>query len=149
MTSKYCKSCDQIKTIDRFYPRSSRKNSYSAWCKPCTIEHNGTYRDKEQLKKYKANYYKQNKLGRKLQADLKKYGITLTQYNDMLSAQGGRCAMCKLPPSINKRMSVDHSHLTGTVRGLLCSSCNFILGLAKDSIAVLKNAVAYLEQYEK
>lgn len=41
---------------------------------------------------------------------------------------------------------VDHDHVTGTIRGLLCSKCNTLLGMAKDNIAILENAIKYLKK---
>lgn len=52
-----------------------------------------------------------------------RYGITTDQYDDMLAAQGGTCAICGRPPK-NRRLYVDHDHDNGRVRGLLCASCN-------------------------
>ena len=147
MNTKKCTSCLEEKFLSEFYTRKDR-NSYVAACKPCTVKNNYRYRDKENQKVYKADYHKKN-LPRKLRNDLKKYGLTLDKYNQMLEKQNKCCAMCKISPSTNKRLSVDHNHTTGDVRGLLCSNCNFILGLAKDSISVLRSAVYYLEQYEK
>lgn len=51
-----------------------------------------------------------------------KYGITLEDFNRMVENQGGVCKICKGP--FQPRAEVDHSHHTGTVRGILCSSCN-------------------------
>lgn len=53
------------------------------------------------------------------------YGITLDQYDLMLEAQGGRCAICPRPAeSMNTRLHVDHDHKSQIVRGLLCFWCN-------------------------
>ena len=51
------------------------------------------------------------------------YGITSAQYDQMLEAQGGRCAVCRRLPG-KTRLNVDHDHKTGLVRGLLCWTCN-------------------------
>lgn len=70
------------------------------------------------------------------------YGITLEDYWRMHKVQDGRCAIC------TKRtdLVVDHDHQTGTVRGLLCGSCNRGIGYLKDSSANLSRAVSYLEK---
>jgi hypothetical protein len=54
----------------------------------------------------------------------KKYGITEKDYNSMLKAQKGVCAICKREPKEGKNFSVDHDHKTKVVRGLLCFFCN-------------------------
>lgn len=74
------------------------------------------------------------------------YGIDKTIYQAMLDQQGGVCAICKQPEyKIGKRyLSVDHSHDTGLVRGLLCDSCNNLLGRANDDPKILRSAIEYL-----
>lgn len=75
----------------------------------------------------------------------KKYGITEDEYNDILCAQNGRCAICLCKPR-TKSLAVDHDHKTNEIRGLLCSRCNHgLLGHAHDSIEMLKRAIEYLE----
>ena len=75
------------------------------------------------------------------------YGITLTQYTDLLSAQGGGCAICrsKTATASGGSFHVDHDHLTGKVRGLLCTCCNQGLGRFRENSALLRRAVEYLE----
>lgn len=146
MVTKECTCCKKTLTVDNFYIRKDRKDSYTAQCKKCTIVRNSGYRNQDHTKKYKAEYYLKNK-NKKLNNDLKKYGLTLVDYENLLTEQNNCCAICKTNPG--KRMSVDHCHETGKVRGLLCSACNFMLGHAKDSKDTLKQAIAYLLQYEK
>lgn len=81
---------------------------------------------------------------------LRKYGITVTEYDAMLEAQDGRCAICGSLPtgsarSGRSRLVVDHDHKTARVRGLLCQGCNTGLGGFYDSIEVVQSAIAYLE----
>lgn len=73
------------------------------------------------------------------------YGITTVEYDEMLEAQNGVCAICGQEEQVKTRgLSVDHCHETGEVRGLLCSFCNMALGLFKDNPQSLINAVKYL-----
>lgn len=60
----------------------------------------------------------------------KKYGITLIQYQEMMDEQGGVCKICGRTPK-GRRLAVDHDHETGQIRGLLCISCNFLVGQAQ------------------
>jgi hypothetical protein len=77
----------------------------------------------------------------------KQYGISLLEYDEMLEKQGNRCLICLNKPTIKKRLSIDHCHETGKVRGLICNSCNLGLGCFKDKIESLHNAVAYLNGF--
>ena len=83
-----------------------------------------------------------------------KFGITGAQFDAMLAAQGGGCAICGTAETrANWRsgkaaaMDVDHDHATGAVRGLLCDSCNRAIGFFADSPDRLRAAIAYLERH--
>jgi hypothetical protein len=74
----------------------------------------------------------------------------LDDYNKLLLKQNGSCAICRGQNNTTrngkiKRFNVDHCHKTDTVRGLLCSFCNSLLGYAKDSIKTLESAITYLK----
>jgi Recombination endonuclease VII len=75
------------------------------------------------------------------------YGLTSEQYKGMLAAQNGVCAICEEKCNMNMNLCVDHDHITGKIRGLLCNSCNRALGLFKDKIKSLRAAAEYLEKY--
>ena len=80
----------------------------------------------------------------------KAYGITVGDFDQMLEAQGGTCAVCKTgTPGGNGRFHIDHDHETGKNRGLLCHLCNVSLGGFKDSVALLLSAVDYLRFHGK
>jgi hypothetical protein len=79
-------------------------------------------------------YYKENRkkcIAANIKCRLKKhYGITIDIYNQMFEDQKGYCAMCGTHQSEFKRkLSVDHNHTTGKIRGLLCTGCNISLGV--------------------
>jgi recombination endonuclease VII len=71
------------------------------------------------------------------------YGISRAEYDALLAKQGGRCAICRKLPK-KERLCVDHCHLTGMVRGLLCRQCNFGLGCLGEDQRALVAALAYL-----
>lgn len=80
-------------------------------------------------------------------SDLKyNYGITLQEYNDLLQSQDGKCGICSKFPS-NKRLAVDHNHITGEVRGLLCDNCNRGIGMfdVDTTPASIINILKYLK----
>jgi hypothetical protein len=65
----------------------------------------------------------------------------------MMEAQDYKCPICTNPIGPGGRQAVmDHCHKTNAVRGMLCSKCNIALGIFKDNITALRNAVAYLEK---
>ena len=77
-----------------------------------------------------------------------RYGMTPEQYDELIEKQGGRCAVCgtahPVKGSSNRGWHVDHDHVTGKVRGLLCNSCNRGIGLLQDNPELLEKAAAYL-----
>ncbi len=77
------------------------------------------------------------------------YGINVERYEEMMSEQGGCCAICNKPESSVrsgriKYLSVDHCHKSGLVRGLLCQRCNAAIGLLNDDALLLRNAAKYV-----
>ena len=79
---------------------------------------------------------------------LRKYGLSATSYYRLLASQGGKCAICGRL-SLNKLLAVDHNHITGEVRGLLCQNCNTGLGQFSESPEMLDRAAEYLRAWEK
>lgn len=85
---------------------------------------------------------------------LAEYGLTLADFRAMLEAQNGLCAICGNPETVVKRngtlvkLSVDHDHMTGRVRELLCQRCNNLLGGARDSTEILEAAARYLRRHQ-
>lgn len=77
-----------------------------------------------------------------------KYGITEEQYDEMLAAQEGKCAICSTdkPTGKWKVFAIDHCHDTGKVRGLLCNECNRGMGLLRDAPELLIKAAEYLNK---
>lgn len=72
------------------------------------------------------------------------YGIGIDEYEALFSKQGGTCAICKRPP-YKKRLSVDHCHKTGKIRGLLCFRCNYGLAWFSDNPERLRAAAEHVQ----
>jgi hypothetical protein len=80
---------------------------------------------------------------------LKRFNLNLDDYQEMFLSQDGKCAICHSPETMVlngkvKRLAIDHCHITGMVRGLLCSRCNSGLGYFNDNWVLLDNALEYL-----
>lgn len=82
---------------------------------------------------------------------LRKYRIAFRHYRKLFQKQGGRCAICAKKASpldsegLKLELHVDHCHVTGKVRGLLCGNCNSGLGFFKDSPEALLSAIEYIK----
>ena len=75
------------------------------------------------------------------------YKMSSDQYEKMNLAQGGLCAICRKQNRNGNRLCVDHNHATGKVRALLCSSCNLVIGHAKENPEILREAIRYVERW--
>ena len=79
-----------------------------------------------------------------------RYGITLTDWNEMFESQQGCCAICgKHQSEVKKRFHTDHNHETGEVRALLCHGCNTAIGLLEENETTIINALEYLRSFKR
>ena len=109
---------------------------------------------KDYMKKYNKEYNIKNKdsvFKIKKAWELKsRYNLTMDQYDLMLKQQDNCCKICNIHESnLYRKLSVDHCHITGKVRGLLCMKCNTLLSNAKDNTNILTNAIDYLNNNNK
>ncbi|PRH79344.1 endonuclease VII [Streptomyces solincola] len=72
------------------------------------------------------------------------YGLDPGEYDRLHAFQGGLCALCRRATGATRKLSVDHDHATGEVRGLLCRPCNNTLGHARDAVAFFARGIDYL-----
>lgn len=129
---KKCTKCNKLKKYEDFNRASKRKDGRREQCRKCEQ----AYRLSPEVK--------QMRYERDL---LKKYNLTLNDYNAMFSEQKGCCRICKAHQmNFERPLCVDHNHETGEVRGLLCDKCNRALGLFNDNPALLEEALAYLKE---
>lgn len=121
---KQCKTCLQFKpcTFEFFYNDKRIDCGLSNVCKVC--------------KNWRNRNYKLEKI----------LGISEREYILMMTSQRGVCAICERSCKTNQRLSVDHCHKTGRVRGLLCKTCNSALGLYNDDPNLLRRAADYLDE---
>jgi len=78
--------------------------------------------------------------------DRRRYGLTLQGRAALMLQQNGACAVCG--ETFAGRGHVDHNHMTGKVRGLLCNNCNRGIGLLRDRSEILMTAAQYLAASE-
>ena len=142
-----CPHCNEEKTADEFgWSNSGRKPCVT--CSECRPRLTKQEKDKYMVapwrkvnpEKARANSYRSSISAL--------YGISEEQYNQALLAQGDKCAICG-ESQIGKRLHVDHCHVSGTVRELLCRSCNYGLGNFRDDVDLLDRAIKYLKKHKK
>ena len=142
--SKYCPDCATEKPVEEFAilgGKSRRRGELFAYCTPCAnLRHKKFYHsgrkkiDKESKKDASLRFH---------------YGITLEDYDGMLAAQGGVCAICGGDGTKYKKgFHVDHDHEMGQVRAILCSGCNVGLGCYGDDAELLRLAADYLDRHK-
>lgn len=77
------------------------------------------------------------------------YDMSVDELEEMFIQQSGRCAICfKREDDSPQRLDLDHDHETGRVRALLCRQCNTALGLFKEDIQVMLQAIRYIKRYK-
>jgi hypothetical protein len=130
---KRCSVCQSQQPFNNFYKNTKAKDGLQNSCKLCQKQHSSNYaknnKNKTRQWKLKANY-----------------NLTPEDYEQMLKAQNGRCAICQTtsPGGRFKSWHIDHCHANGKVRGLLCHCCNMGLGYFKDNQDYLHQALTYL-----
>lgn len=114
----YCPDCERIRLAEAMDRMMERKG--------------GSYR-------YRRNIYLR-----------KVYGITIEEYEVMLKAQGGKCAICPMEAGASDRLvlCVDHNHVTGRKRELLCVGCNFRVMNLGDDRELFELTVAYIRKHD-
>lgn len=161
---KKCSKCDGPGPFNK---SSANPDGLQRWCRGCQSKSFAKSYSADP-KKYSAKkdpvkrraYYKgwRKKHSERLKSQRHQWGIahaynlTPEDYETLLEAQGDVCAICKKPETakfkgVVKKLSVDHDHQTGFVRGLLCTACNSLLGHARDDRAVLEAAIVYLTRH--
>ncbi|MFW9875964.1 MAG: endonuclease VII domain-containing protein [Candidatus Thorarchaeota archaeon] len=105
------------------FPRTEREAKENSWNKRGIINNNGT-------------------------------SFNISDYNKMVKKQNGRCAICnKNETALTKdnkikKLSVDHCHNTGKVRGLLCIKCNFAIGQLNDDLTLILKLYQYIRKHK-
>jgi hypothetical protein len=102
-------------------------------------------KEKANLKSKRWRNKDTNKKIRYLNGNLKKYGLTLIEYNNLVAEQQNKCYICLKVPK--KRLIVDHCHRTGKTRNLLCGNCNIALGFLYEDIDIMNNMIKYIEKH--
>lgn len=143
MKVKNCAQCKKTRLIKFFYKAKDTRTGFTRCCKECD------------LKRLKESH-KANPSNQRIRDYKKRFGdtFTLPMFKQMEKEQNNLCAICFREERAHhqsgtlKKLAVDHDHMTGKIRGLLCSACNTAIGKLRDNVEVLKSAINYLEKYK-
>lgn len=159
MAERTCRTCGETRPIEQFREHGGGKQGRRWSCIPCQLaDRRRRYAARREYelararawqvanrdrtrgydrKRYYANLARQMRTSR--------YGLTPDDYFALVEKQRGVCAICKQTcEATGKRLAIDHDHVTGNVRGLLCFHCNSGLGKFRENPALLQAAIDYL-----
>lgn len=129
MVDKQCTKCRTTKPLTDFYKNRTQPDGHEGWCKDCKkVWRKARYHERDWF------YWTE-----------KTFGVTKEDWMQMMALQGEVCAICKEPEK-TRRLSIDHCHSTGKVRGLLCNRCNKAIGIFEDKVELLEEAIKYLNK---
>jgi len=164
-TEKLCRLCGETKSIADFYRATGTKDGHRGECKDCARKaRRHWYLSNREISIKRAQEWRQNnreryeayrRFYRKTHGERKKatdrrtylkrvYGICPEEFDFLVVAQGGRCAICGKKD--DHQLHIDHDHGTGRVRGLLCGSCNRAMGLFHEDPNRFRSAELYLRR---
>lgn len=121
--NRICPMCSLEKPLSNFPLKGKYRDGDSrySYCKPCHSKY------------------------QRIQTMKSKFGLSIQDYDAIVAHQGGACAICKRPPKDGgNRLSVDHEHSSGMIRGALCWLCNKALGFIKDRPERLNAMIEYI-----
>ena len=162
---KTCSRCNEALPLDQFFKNCRSHDGLQPRCKRCHYVYAKSWdnQNKERRKEIGRRSYAKRKdrhrettlIWRSKNSErvrqsrrnnlLEKYGLTRASHAAMLTAQGGRCAICG-GTNWARALAIDHCHATGMVRGLLCDGCNKGVGHFSDSPTLLRAAADYIER---
>jgi hypothetical protein len=164
---KVCRICGESKPYEDFYRATGMRDGYRSECKRCQLAaHKRRHaanpeparararrwnRDNPQRVKQRMEEYRRS--GKKSVSDRasylkRKFGMTQADYESMLAAQGGGCAICGRLPRDDISLHVDHDHVTGRIRALCCFPCNNAIGLLYEDPELAFAVGEYLIEHQ-
>lgn len=156
VTLKRCTKCKEAKQLTSFTRSNQSPDGRRYWCLSCQVAYNRSYVTRASVKERRKILRSERPQSQRWKPTPEsvrasklriKYGITPEKFDRMLAAQGGRCAICGTdkPRGRHNRFVVDHCHKTGVIRGILCSPCNYRLGVMGDTADGVRAHIHWLE----
>lgn len=172
METKICSHCKEEKQLLEFGKDKNRKDGLCANCITCARSIAKKWRDnnleyarksnRENAQKNRTSrrasakkYYDNNKVLASNRVLKLRYKVTDEQLAEMRKIN--KCPICGIE-AVHEysgrgckkgKIVIDHEHETGNVRGFICSHCNTVLGMVRDNVSYLENAIQYLKNSQK
>ena len=150
-THKRCPKCKTVKAVSSFYKKITQTKRGWAWDSKCIkcrqleckeYGKNNRVKRNQRLREWRRKNPEKARLNDKRGRIKNKYGITLEQVNILRGYKNNCCWIC----GEEKKLFIDHNHITGKVRGMLCPRCNNFIGQIEMNSNILINAKSYLDQ---
>jgi hypothetical protein len=148
-------SCHQCKSV--FDENNSNPSTLKAGRGLCRACEKLEYEAKAEQVKIRTAIWAKNNPERRKAIRMKWHrmaGFSISQedFEAQFKIQNGRCAICSVEmtigtPRVMIRACQDHNHATNELRGILCVSCNLLIGHCKENEKILANAILYLRKY--
>ena len=166
-TERTCRKCELTKPIDQFSKGDG--GNLRKVCKDCKAEQHRQWRARntEHVQEWHRDYNKtpdrkkalqdrsrrryheqQQRESRYERRLIKAYNLTRAAYDAKLAEQNGGCAICGNQCKTGRTLAVDHCHVTGQVRGLLCANCNRGIGWLQDDQTLIRAALEYVMKWD-
>jgi hypothetical protein len=150
MNKKFCSECNLYLEISKFKKVTTQAmlekypDGYYWCCMDCYKQKVWVYQPGTEPNNRQSR--RREKKAKRIEQVKYTYGLTEADYLAKIQEQNNVCAICK-EKQLNKVLCIDHNHVTGKVRGLLCNSCNIGLGHFRDNSKILHSAIEYLQNY--
>src|SRR5215472_1574 len=149
---KRCTKCGKVKLLIEFGRSGETEDGFFSWCKVCVRRWQRNTGNRAQaggmLQQLQRERHEKALQARRRMRILQTYGISQEQHDQMLEEQHYLCALCGAELTDDVVPSIDHSHDTDTIRGIVCRKCNLMLGLAEDDPKILFMGAKYLHQFD-
>ena len=140
---KKCTVCRELQPFENFHNLKRSNDGKGYRCKSC---------DRLARLLWKDNNRERARISQRARNLKHRFGITLEEYAALFKKQGNRCAICAAVSNKTAgsgtywNFSVDHCHVSGKIRGILCNRCNRSIGLFEDDATLLREAAKYLDR---
>ena len=141
---KPCSTCGEPKDLDQYYAHPHTHDGLQTVCKSCHAKTSSAgYRKMSQTEKDRRN----------ARSKAARYGMSLDEMLAYVDAHNGLCDVCGKPDETHRKatwtnkLTFDHDHVSGKLRGMLCSRCNIAIGSVEDNPETLYALAEYIERF--